>query len=100
ELYEIYAEYFTESEMLSFVEIEDIIFNTKTQMVVDPSEERLKTEFAGVKRFYIPVHSVIRIDEVEKPGVAKITNIDKNATNISQFPTIYSRPSSQKEVDK
>ena len=36
------------------------------QMLVDPSEERLKTEFAGVQRTYIPLQAVVRIDEVDK----------------------------------
>ena len=41
-------------------------------LVVDPSEEKIQTEFAGVKRTYLPLHSVIRIDEVRKSGVSKV----------------------------
>ena len=37
-------------------------------MVLDPAEERIKSEFAGVKRSFLPLHSVIRIDEVKKQG--------------------------------
>jgi hypothetical protein len=36
---------------------------------VDPSEERLRHEFEGVQRFHVPLHSVIRIDEVEHTAV-------------------------------
>ncbi len=37
-------------------------------MVVDPTEEKIKAEFNDVKRTYLPMHSVLRIDEVKKQG--------------------------------
>ena len=40
-------------------------------MIVDPSEEKLKNEFSSVKRSYIPMHSLVRIDEVEKEVLLK-----------------------------
>mgnify|MGYP003329792526 CR=1 FL=1 len=49
---------------------------------VDPNEEKLKSEFSGVKRSFIPMQAIIRIDEVEKSGVCKISNGD----NIAPFP--------------
>ena len=52
-------------------------------MVVDPSEEKIKTEFEGVKRTYIPMHSVLRIDEVDKEGVSKISKAEGN--NVTQL---------------
>ena len=53
-------------------------------MLIDPSEERLRNEFEGVQRSFIPMHAVVRIDEVEKEGVAKIT--DSKGENITPFP--------------
>ena len=35
-------------------------------------EEKLKAEFSGVKRTFVPLHAVVRIDEVEREGVNKI----------------------------
>jgi hypothetical protein len=52
--------------------------------LVDPAEERLKNEFSGVKRSYIPMHSIIRIDEVEKEGPAKISEF--KGEKVAQFP--------------
>lgn len=72
-VYEIYAREVHQSSLLGFVEVENIVFGEKSGVVVDPSEESLKTEFAGVTRTYIPMHAVIRIDEVEKLGHSKIT---------------------------
>ncbi len=52
--------------------------------MVDPSEEKLKSEFEGVDRSYIPMHAVVRIDEVAKEGVGKIT--EAKDSNIAPFP--------------
>jgi len=45
-------------------------------VVVDPNEERIKTEFEGVKRSFSALHSVLRVDEVKKQGTAKITALE------------------------
>ncbi len=88
-IYEVYAEGVSESDMYGFVEIEDLVFGETTSVVVDPGQERLQTEFAGVKRFYIPMHAVIRVDEVEKTGIAKVRDAGDKITNIRQFPSMY-----------
>lgn len=72
QIYEVYAKEIFQSELYGFIEVEGYVFNNRTQVVVDPSEERLKGEFEGVQRSYIPMHAVIRIDEVEKEGQARI----------------------------
>ena len=69
---------------MGFIEVEDYIFGSRSQMVIDPGEDKLRTEFEGVQRSFIPVNAVIRIDEVEKEGVAKVT--DTNGTNVTPFP--------------
>jgi len=72
--YEIYAKSVDQGYLYGFVEVEELLFNSRSGIVVDPSEEKLKSEFEGVKRTQIPVHSIIRIDEVEKQGTAKISD--------------------------
>ena len=84
-VYELYARDVHQSAMLGFIEIEGLIFGERSAVVVDPSEERLKNEFAGVERTYIPMHAVIRIDEVEKEGANKIIAIEKGE-NVTPFP--------------
>jgi len=37
-----------------------------------------------VKRTYLPLHSVIRIDEVRKGGVSKVSAAD--SSNVTPFP--------------
>ena len=80
QIYEIYARNIYQSDLYGFIEVEEFLFGERAQMVVDPSEERLKGEFAGVQRSFIPLHAVIRIDEVEKEGVAKVTDAGGNVT--------------------
>ncbi len=86
EIYEIYVRHIYQSDLYGFIEIEDFIFGDKGQVVVDPGEEKLKNEFNGVTRSYIPMHSVIRIDEVEREGTAKVTEVKGN--NVTPFPQL------------
>ena len=82
QVYEVYCREVFQSDLYGFIEIEDFVFGERSQMVVDPAEEKLKTEFTGVKRSFIPLQAIIRIDEVEKEGVATISKGD----NIAPFP--------------
>ena len=83
EIYEIYARHIYQSELFGFIEAEEFVFGEKTQVVVDPSEEKLKTEFQGVIRSFIPVAAIMRIDEVEKEGVPKVLAAGEK---VSAFP--------------
>ncbi|WP_075188218.1 DUF1820 family protein [Teredinibacter haidensis] len=85
QVYEVYARAIYQSEMYGFIEVEEFVFGERTQLVVDPGEEKLKSEFNGVKRSYIPMHSIIRIDEVEKEGSVKVSEV-KAGDKIAQFP--------------
>ncbi|QBQ55039.1 DUF1820 family protein [Nitrosococcus wardiae] len=86
-IYELFAREVGQSAMYGFVELGEIIFGEKSAVVVDPSEEHLKTEFAGVKRTYIPLHTILRIDEVDKEGVNKITEASNADSNVTFFPS-------------
>jgi hypothetical protein len=83
-VYEIYARKVSHGSLFGFIEVEELVFGERSSVVLDPTEERIKTEFAGVKRTYLPLHSVVRIDEVRKQGVSKITALE--GANVTQFP--------------
>jgi hypothetical protein len=72
QVYEIYARNVSHGGMMGFVEIEKIVFGERSSILVDPGEERLKAEFENVERTYVPVHAVVRIDQVSKPGPSRI----------------------------
>jgi len=93
-VYEVYAKKVTHGSLFGFIEVEDIVFGERSGMVVDPSEERIKTEFEGVKRSFLPMHSILRIDEVKKQGTAKIIALEGG--NVSPFPMpLYSSPAGE-----
>jgi hypothetical protein len=85
QIYEIYARQVYQSDLMGFIEFEDLVFGERSQLVVDPAEERLKSEFAQVKRSYVPMHSIVRIDEVDKEGQMRVSDI-KSTDKIAQFP--------------
>ena len=91
-VYEIYARKVGHGSLFGFVEVEDLVFGERSTVVVDPAEEKIKAEFEGVKRTYLPLHSVIRIDEVRKSGISKVAAADA-ASNVAQFPfPVYTPP--------
>ena len=70
QVYEVYAREVSHGGLFGFIEVEELVFGERSSVVVDPSEERIKSEFENVKRTYLPMHSIIRIDEVEKQGTS------------------------------
>jgi hypothetical protein len=83
-VYEIYTRKVGHGGLFGFIEVEELVFGERSSVVLDPGEERIKSEFAGVKRTYLPLHSVLRIDEVKKQGVSKISSLEGG--NVAQFP--------------
>lgn len=84
-VYEVYAKSVRQGDLYGFVEIAGLLFGEASKVLVDPAEERLKSEFQGVNRSLIPIHAVLRIDEVEKEGQSKIHDV-KDKTNVTPFP--------------
>ncbi len=90
-VYEIYARNVAHGDLFGFVQVEELIFGERSAVVVDPAEEKIQAEFAGVKRTFIPLHSIIRIDEVRKTGVSKVSSAE--GTNVTQLPFPVYTPS-------
>lgn len=84
-VYQLHAEQVSQGELYGFVEISGLLFDEHTSVVIDPSEEKLKAEFAGTSRIHVPLHSVIRVDEVEKRGQNMI--FDSEGNNVMPFPS-------------
>ncbi|WP_205341118.1 DUF1820 family protein [Denitrificimonas caeni] len=84
QVFEMYAKAIYQSDLWGFLEIEEFVFGERTQVVVDPSEEKLKAQFEGVIRSYVPMHAIVRIDEVERLGVARIS--EAAVGNVMAFP--------------
>ncbi len=92
EIYEIFARSVGQGSLFGFVEVEQLVFNEDERIVVDPGQEQLQSEFKGVKRIFVPLHAIVRIDEVEREGPGRVTK-SKDAGNVARFPgTIYANP--------
>ncbi|MEJ0084753.1 MAG: DUF1820 family protein [Pseudomonadota bacterium] len=83
-VYEVYARKVGQGRLFGFIEVEELVFGERSSVVLDPGEERIKSEFTGVKTTMLPMHSILRIDEVKKQGTAKISTFE--GSNVSAFP--------------
>lgn len=86
-VYELYAKQVYEADLYGFLTIEEIVFGSQSELVIDPAEEKLKKEFESVKRSFVPMHSVIRIDEVKEQGMCKIRDTNGPNNSVATFPT-------------
>ncbi len=84
-IYRLHAKEVAQGELYGFVEVHGLLFDEHTSVVVDPSEERLKEEFRNTRRLMIPMHAVIRIEEMEKRGQNQILDADAQ-DKVTPFP--------------
>lgn len=85
-VYQLHARAVSQPALYGFLEVGDFVFGESGGVVIDPSEERLKSEFESVKSTWIPLHAVIRVDEVEKEGANKISALSGDS-NVATFPS-------------
>ncbi|MCB1587317.1 MAG: DUF1820 family protein [Xanthomonadales bacterium] len=69
--YELYARRVSASDLYGFVEVADLQFDA-AGLVLDPVEERLREEFANTQALHLPIHSVVRVEEVHAKGTSRI----------------------------
>jgi hypothetical protein len=97
-IYEIYARSVSHGDLFGFLTVQDLVFGERSTVVVDPAEERVKGEFEGVRKSFIPLHAILRVDEVEKQGVSKISAVEGG--NVAQFPIPMYAPGGDKSKGK
>ena len=85
-VYEVYVRHVYQSDMWGFIQLEDFVFGNRSELLVDPGEEKLKQEFADVNTCYVPMQAIIRIDEVKNEGVARISEVKGNNTAFPLTP--------------
>jgi hypothetical protein len=90
QIYELYAHQVSSSHLPGFIEINELIWDQQTDLVIDPSEERLRVEMNGVTSIILPIHSVQRIDVVKDKGTPKIKAASgySGSSNITSFPHV------------
>lgn len=84
QIYEVYVRNISNADVYGFIELNSFLFAKPSQVVIDPSEEKLRNEFGEVESAWVPIHAVIRIDRVRKEGTAKI--VAAEGGNVTPFP--------------
>lgn len=89
EVWELYAREIFQSDLWGFIEIEELVFEDASKLVVDPSADRLRRTFEGVSRCYLPLNAILRIDEVEREGPPRAVKSDGR---VAEFPRPFTPP--------
>ena len=85
-IYELYAQRVASGSLWGFTEVADLVFDVHDGLVVDPTEERLREEFAGTRVLQLPMQSIVRIEEVEKKGQSVIRDAASGEKVVTPFP--------------
>ena len=83
ELYQICARRVQPSELWGLIEISDFVF-PESKLVYNPGEERLRREFEGIQRTFLPYHSIVRIDELRDTQAREIKIVPLQAVPAGQ----------------
>ena len=89
QIYQVYVKTVYQSDLYGFVVLEEFIFGEQSGIVIDPSEEKLRNEFEGVERCFVPMHEIIRIDQVKKRGTAKIVASPQGVGSTGKVAKLY-----------
>lgn len=81
EVKEIYTQYISEETLVGFIEADTLLAVDQSSMVINPKE---------VKRCYIPLHNIIRIDEISYQNGCEIKD------NISRLPHAFNKSKEKK----
>ena len=85
-IYEIYARQVASGALWGFTEVRELVFDMNEGLVVDPTEERLRDEFAQTRALHLPMQSIVRIEEVEAKGPTAIRDANTGEKVVTAFP--------------
>jgi len=89
---ELYARHVSQGVLFGFIEVEGLIFGARSQVVLDPTEEGLRNEYGAARRLYLPLHAVLRVEEVEHAGQSRVTEAGESGGAVRPFPLPASAP--------
>ena len=85
-VYELYARRVVASELWGFTQVADLVFDVVEGVVVDPTEERLRAEFADTRVLHLPMHAIVRVEEVDRQGVPVVRDAIGGDGVVTPFP--------------
>ncbi|NII12214.1 DUF1820 family protein [Oleiagrimonas sp. C23AA] len=89
--YELYARHVASSHLWGFTEVGELVFAEADSLVVDPTEERLREEFADTQTLHLPMQAIVRIEQVRKKGAMAIRDAT-GGDKVTPFPMPPGRP--------
>jgi hypothetical protein len=90
-VYELYCQTVVSSNLWGFIEVSGLVFGEGEGLVVDPTEEKMRDEFDGVEALHLPMHSVMRVEQVRQKGQAVIRDRE-SGEKVTPFPISPPRP--------
>lgn len=84
-VYELFSRGVSSSGLWGFIEVSDLVFDSGEGLVVDPTEERMRQEFADARVLHLPIQTVLRVEEVEKRGQCLIRDRE-SGEKVTPFP--------------
>ena len=84
-VYEMYCRNVSTSDLWGFVDLSGLVFGESDAVVVDPTEEKMRDEFEEVEVLYLPLHSILSIEQVKKQGKAIIRDRE-SGEKVTPFP--------------
>jgi hypothetical protein len=90
-VYELYCQDVVSSHLWGFLEVTGLVFGEGESLVVDPTEEKMRDEFDGVEVLHLPMHSVMRVEQVKQKGQSIIRDRE-SGEKVTPFPVPPPRP--------
>jgi len=84
-VYEVYCSSVSTSALWGFLEIAGMVFDSGDAVVIDPTEEKIREEFADVEVLHVPLHGVLRVEQVRRKGKAMIRDRE-SGEKVTPFP--------------
>lgn len=75
----IHASNVNPSSFLGLIEVSDIIFMGSSNILIDPDDERVRKEFKDVERTFLPINTILRIDEIKLETETPIIRLYKDS---------------------
>lgn len=83
---ELHARQVSSGELWGFVSVGELVFDPPGEArVVDPTAERLREEFGDTRVLHLPLHAVVRIEEVTRCGPLAIRDA-ASGDKVTPFP--------------
>ena len=81
--FEVHAKEVKTSDLFGFIELSEFVYPKKNQIIITPDGNKTEREFKDVRRTFIPIKDIKRIDEYESdasfvPAELKVVHLKQN----------------------